>query len=169
MIGPVVRPLDATEVEALVALSLRAWEPVFESMQKVLGEDLFSRLYPDGWRSRQDRDVREACATKTVFVGVLGGTIAGFVAVDTASDSLEGEIHMIAVGPNHQRQGVGAALFEFAIDQIRSAGLPIARVGTGGDAGHGPARALYERFGFTPLPIFQYFQLVSDQDSDRTG
>ncbi|MGZ4435804.1 MAG: hypothetical protein ACXVW7_19605 [Trebonia sp.] len=32
--------------------------------------------------------------------------------------------------------------------------------GTGGDPGHAPARRLYERAGFTPVPLVRYFKAL---------
>jgi hypothetical protein len=36
----------------VVELSVRAWQPVFDSFRELLGPRLFERLYPD-WRSDQ--------------------------------------------------------------------------------------------------------------------
>jgi ribosomal protein S18 acetylase RimI-like enzyme len=65
---------------------------------------------------------------------------------------------MIAVDPEHQDAGVGTALMERALAHIRSQGIELAVVATGGDPGHAPARALYERLGFTPLPLVRYYR-----------
>jgi len=43
---------------------------------------------------------------------------------------------------------------------MRSRGMDIAVVETGGDPGHAPARAAYESAGFTLLPIARYFRLL---------
>jgi hypothetical protein len=43
---------------------------------------------------------------------------------------------------------------------MRSHGMDIAVVETGGDPGHAPARAAYEGAGFTVLPIARYFRLL---------
>jgi GNAT superfamily N-acetyltransferase len=39
-------------------------------------------------------------------------------------------------------------------------GVQPAVIATGGDPGHAPARALYERFGFRPLPAVQYYRTL---------
>jgi hypothetical protein len=39
--------------------------------------------------------------------------------------------------------------------------MDIAAVGTGGDEGHGAARALYESLGYTPLPGVRYLKLLA--------
>jgi len=44
---------------------------------------------------------------------------------------------------------------ERSVEHMRNHGMDIAAVGTGGDDGHGPARALYESLGYTQgFPAF---------------
>jgi hypothetical protein len=43
---------------------------------------------------------------------------------------------------------------------MRERGMDIAAVGTGGDPGHAPARALYEELGYTALPVVRYLKLL---------
>jgi GNAT superfamily N-acetyltransferase len=71
-----------------------------------------------------------------------------------------GWINIIGVDPDHQRQGIGSRLTELAIDHLRSRGMDIAVVETGGDPGHAPARAAYEAAGFTLLPVARFFRLL---------
>jgi ribosomal protein S18 acetylase RimI-like enzyme len=71
-----------------------------------------------------------------------------------------GEVEMIAVAPAHQRAGIGGRLLEQAVTGIRSRGVPLAVIGTGGDDGHAPARSLYERHGFTGLPLVRYYRAL---------
>lgn len=78
---------------------------------------------------------------------------------DEAAATL-GEIHMVAVDPRHQRHGLGAALTAFALDRLEAAGMTVAMVETGGEPGHAPARATYERAGFTLLPVARYFKAL---------
>src|SRR2546428_3508711 len=51
-----------------------------------------------------------------------------------------GEIHMLAVDPDHQGKGIGTGLTSFAIERIRDAGMTLAIVETGGGPGHAPPR-----------------------------
>ena len=64
----------------------------------------------------------------------------------------------VAVDPPHQRAGIGSALTEFAVAWIKEQGVAVAMVETGGDPGHAPARAIYDKAGFTKLPIARYFK-----------
>jgi hypothetical protein len=43
---------------------------------------------------------------------------------------------------------------------MRSAGMRLAMIGTGGDPGHAPARRTYEKAGYTPLPAVNYFKAL---------
>jgi ribosomal protein S18 acetylase RimI-like enzyme len=157
-----VRVLDERDHEPVVALSLRAWAPVFASMERVLGPSgVFERFYPD-WRVAQRAAVLAACTDRAMsaWVAEAGGAVAGFVAVRLDGAERTGEIHMVAVDPDHQRRGVGSALTGFAVDRIREAGMAVAMVETGGDPGHGPARRTYERAGFTAMPVVRYFMAL---------
>ena len=95
-----------------MAFSLRAWAPVFASIERVLGSDIFGRLHPD-WREDQRRAVEDACAAKKgrVWVADVQGDVVGFVSVEVfdAGRSM-GEISMLAVDPDHQGRGVGTTL-----------------------------------------------------------
>ena len=157
-----IRSFAPDDLDALIALSLRAWDPVFASLRKVLGDDIFLRLHPD-WMAGQADGVRSSCTREDLdaFVAVLDEHPVGFVTVGlNAFHERMGVIEMIAVDPDYQRQGVGTRLTEFAFDHMRSHGMDIAVVETGGDPGHAPARALYKERGFTLLPISRYFQLL---------
>ena len=157
-----IREFRKDDLEAIVEFSLRAWEPVFVSLRRVLGDDLFLRLHPD-WKEDQADEVRSACTDdeRDVFVAVTDGRPAGFVAVamNVFHEGM-GAIDIIGVDPDHQRHGIGSRLTEFATDHMRSRGMDIAVVETGGDPGHQPARAAYEAAGFTLLPIARYFRLL---------
>lgn len=154
-----LRPFTAGDREAVVALSLRAWEPVFASMERVLaGSGVYEAYYPD-WRTAQAGAVAQACADMEAWVAEVDGRVAGFVALHSLDDTT-GEIHMVAVDPAHHRHGVGRALTEHATARLRERGSTVAMVETGGDAGHAAARGLYEHCGYTALPSVRYFRTL---------
>ena len=157
---PQVRPLDDRDAEAVVGLSLRAWAPVFASIERALGSEIYGLLFPDGWLASQRQAVEAVCASqeKRVWVAEVEGTTVGFVAVELHPDSSMGEIHMLAVDPDHQGNGIGTALTEFALARIKDAGMKVAMVETGGDPGHAAARRTYEKAGYLHLPIARYFK-----------
>ena len=157
---PRIRPFEDRDAEAVVDLSLRAWTPVFASLERVLGSETFRRLHPD-WREDQRRAVQDVLAAKKarVWVAEVGGTASGFVSVEVFDPERSmGEISMLAVDPDHQGGGIGTALAEFALDRLKEDGMKVALVETGGDPGHASARRTYEKAGYVLLPIARYFK-----------
>ena len=154
-----IRPYDPSDADAVVHLSLRAWSPVFDSLKQVLLPDVWQSFYPDGWRVSQEKSVRDTCASADMktWVAIEAGAVAGFVVVRFHEGKL-GEIYMIAVDPDYQRRGIAMTLTDFAVQHMKEAGMEIAMVETGGDPGHAPARAAYEKAGFRVLPLARYFK-----------
>jgi ribosomal protein S18 acetylase RimI-like enzyme len=161
---PRIRLFEDRDAEAVVDLSLRAWAPVFASLEQVLGSEIFLRQHPD-WREDQRRAVEEVCATKNgrVWVAEVVGTgaavLVGFVAIELHHPEREmGEISILGVDPDYQGSGIGSALTEFALERLEDSGMRVAMVETGGDPGHAAARRTYEKAGFTLVPIARYFK-----------
>ena len=151
------------DLDAVVAFSLRAWEPVFESLREVLGDKIFLRLHPD-WRSNQAEAVKSSCLNeqRDVFVAVADGKPVGFAAVAlNAFHEGMGVIEIIGVDPDYQRRGISSRLTEHATEHMQRCGMDIAVVETGGDPGHAPARALYEGSGYAALPVVRYLKLLT--------
>lgn len=155
-----IEPYNADQLDAVVDLSLRAWTPVFESIQNVMDLDVYRELYPDNWRVSQQTAVEAVCAAEDthVWVALDAGSITGFVAAKLDGEMRMGEIYMVAVDPDFQGRGIGSALTQFALDWMKEAGMSVAMVETGGDSGHAPARRTYEKLGFRLLPIARYFK-----------
>ena len=158
--GPaIVRSLEPSDVDRIVELSIDAWAPVFSAFEALMGPRLYARVHPD-WRRDQADAVRSAIAENETWVAEVDGRVAGFVNVTFDEAGRSGEIYMIAVNPAMQRRGIGALLTDRALDEMRARGLDLAIVATGGDPGHAPARATYERAGFTPVPQVWYSKLI---------
>lgn len=158
-----IRRFEESDLEAIVELSLRAWEPVHESLRRVLGDAIFDRVNRPDWRTVQEEAVRSSCssADRDVFVAVADARPVGFAAVAlNAFHEGMGVVDIIAVDPEYQRRGVGKRLMEASAVHMREQGMDIAAVGTGGDPGHAPARALYESLGYTALPGVRYLRLL---------
>lgn len=154
-----IRPLQDGDTDAVVGLSLRAWAPVFESIEQAMGSGVFRRLHPD-WREDQRRSVEDACASQKIHVLVaeVNSNVIGFVAVEPHRESSYAEIYMLAVDPDHHGNGVGTALTNFALDWIKDIGMPVAMVETGSDPGHAAACCTYEKAGFYQVPVARYWK-----------
>lgn len=155
-----IEPYDRRYLDAVIHLSLRAWTPVFDSIQKAMDADVYRAFYPDSWRVSQQKAVEDVCAAPdtNVWVAIAAVSPVGFVAVKLHLENSMGEIYMVAVDPDFQGHGIGSTLIKFALDRMKDAGMSIAMVETGGDPGHAPARHAYEKVGFGLLPIARYFK-----------
>ena len=154
-----IEPYNPHQLDAVIRLSLRAWSPVFDSIQDAMNADLYRELYPD-WRVSQQKAVEDVCAAEdtNVWVAIDADSTVGFVAVKLDSESSMGEVYMVAVDPDFQGRGIGTALMEFALAWMKDSGMSVAMVETGGDPGHAPARRTYEKIGFGLFPIARYFK-----------
>ena len=155
-----IRPYTSDDLQAVVELSLLAWAPVFESFEQVLGSSIFTRIYPD-WHASQRENVATICSDQEKYdtwVAEAEGAVAGFVVLQLDHTHKTGEIELLAVHPDYQNHEIGTDLNLFALDRMRESGMKLAVVGTGGDAGHAPARRSYEKAGFIGLPLVRYYQ-----------
>ena len=155
-----IRSFDDKDLEAIVQLSLLAWEPVFRSFQQILGPNIFPLLYPD-WRKIQKEVVETPCKDKAKFkvlVAELDEKVVGFLAYELKDEI--GEVYLLAVHPDSQNQGIGTELNMVALEQMKAAGMKLVQVGTGGDEGHAPARRAYEKAGYVGLPSVYYFKAL---------
>lgn len=154
-----IRPVADADVEDLVRLSLLAWEPVFRSFEQLLGPAVYTLIWPD-WRIGQREAIEAVCqddGKTTVWVAEADGMVVGFVAYELHEDKT-GEVQLLAVHPAHQNRGIGTELNIFALKKMKDSGIVMARVETGGDPSHAPARRSYEKAGYTALPLVRYFK-----------
>jgi ribosomal protein S18 acetylase RimI-like enzyme len=156
-----IRDYVVADEQAVVELSLRAWAPVFESLQRDLGREVFVRLHGD-WRAYQAEAVRDTLADDAtrVWVAECEAGVVGFVAAKLHGKRRLGEISMLAVDGDYQRRGIGTALTDVATDWLRDSEMRVAMVETGGDSSHAPARRIYEKAGYAPLPVARYFKAL---------
>jgi len=144
-----------------VELSLRAWAPVFESIEKEMGPEKYRQYYPD-WRASQEEAVRTVCRNEKMptWTALEDGTPVGFVGVKVHSDDGMGEIYMVAVDPIAQGRGIAARLIDTAIDWMKKQNLTMCIIDTGMDSGHAPARRAYERLGFDLWPVARFYKKI---------
>lgn len=150
---------DRHRLEVL-ALSIRAWRPVFEKLEPAVEPYVYSAFYPQGWQARQTQDIEDFLRDEgqRVWVAIEKDAVLGWVGVRLHPKDRMGEIYILAVDPVRQREGVASALLETCFAYMRDAGMAIAMVETGDDPGHAAARAAYEKSGFERWPVARYFR-----------
>lgn len=159
-----IRRLVNADIKAVVAFSLEAWAPAFAAIEAEMGQQVYPLLFPD-WQAAQGSAIEAVCTAPEIdaWVAVVDDRPVGFVAVRYVDEDAAraGEIEMVAVAPRYQRVGIGASLVERAVAEITAAGVPLAVVGTSGDPGHAPARAMYEELGFNAFRHVRYYRRLS--------
>lgn len=140
----------STDLAALEAIRAAAFAPVFESFRQLLGDEIYALA-----QAREDRQQGALLASLlqpdsgwAVHVALRSDQIAGFVSFRLNTETLIGEIGLNAVHPDLTGQGIGTAMYDFAVVRMHEAGMKVATVATGADASHAPARRAYEKAGF---------------------
>ena len=146
----VIRAANAGDATRLEEVRRVAFAPVFASFRSILGEDIYNLV-----QAREDQAQAEYLASLLtggsewdVYVAERAGIVVGFVSVRLSLNTAIGEIGLNAVPPEWAGEGIGTAMYQFAIERMRQAGMRVATVSTGGDPSHAPARRAYEKAGF---------------------
>ena len=152
------KPDDET---AVLELSRSAWTPVFAELRGAVPAFVYDSFYPDGWWERQRTEILTLLADETESVLVARDphtdSIVGWVSTRLHPEDSMGEIYILAVDPDRQRQGVARRLMDAAHEAMRRAGMRMAMVETGDDPGHAGSRASYEAVGYQRWPVARYF------------
>lgn len=120
---------DVARVQAIAAANPTAPQWTVEQFAEILGS-------------------HDSAVTRVLLVGLQGDVVVGFVVVSalTAVYPVEAELESIAVAPEWQRQGVGRALLEAAVEWADKVGTAELRLEV--RTGNVSARRLYEQNGF---------------------
>jgi ribosomal protein S18 acetylase RimI-like enzyme len=143
------RPADAARLEMIRA---RAFAPVFASFRALLGDAIYERAQRPGDEAQREllASLIAGCPGWALWVAGTAGSaqLVGFVAVRLDEQTGVGEIGLNAVDPAFAGRGVGTAMYDYALERMREAGMAVAVVATGGDSSHAPARRAYRKAGF---------------------
>jgi GNAT superfamily N-acetyltransferase len=155
-----ILPYAPTYRQALLDLSLAAWEPVFSNMRPAVPDYVFQAFYPDGWKKRQLADIDAFIdeSADLIWLALRDDILVGWVGGKIHPEDRMGEIFILAVAPTAQRQGIAGALMEHVFNFMRGSGMSMMMVETGDDPGHAPSRAAYEQAGFERWPVARYFR-----------
>lgn len=144
-----IRPFRPGDLPVVTDIANRAWRGIYEMFRGRYGDELFRLVVPDD-TTRKGRQIRRACEAhpERVLVCERNGRIVGFVTFRLDADGMIGEIGNNARDPDCRLKGVGQEMYAAVLERFRREGMLYAKVSTGLDDAHAPARRAYERAGF---------------------
>ncbi|MBV9267378.1 MAG: GNAT family N-acetyltransferase [Acidobacteriaceae bacterium] len=163
---PKIRSYSEADWGAVLEICLLAFTPIHQSFERCLGTELFTLIYPD-WKASNEKYLRaliESGERERLLVAEENGAVVAFIHYQLNSEKQCGEIGLNAVHPAHQGKGIGSSMYSHVLDLMRRQGMNYVQVGTGGDPSHVPARRAYEKVGFVPLAVVNYFRDLSIPD-----
>ena len=156
-----IRPFSDPDLDSVLEIAVAAWTPVFASFRRILGSRVFGSVFPE-WQAEKKRQVEAACRGEhgaNVCVVELDGKVVGLISYYLNRHTGIGEIGNNAVSPEHQGSGIGTAMYQHVLAKMKEGGMRCAKVSTGGDSSHAPARRAYEKAGFSQaLPGVDYYK-----------
>ncbi len=155
-------PYAPAHRDAVMALSLAAWAPVFPALQSEVPDYVYAAFYPNGWEARQSADIQAFLdqAADMTSVAVCNNDVVGWIGGRMHPEDSMGEIYILAVAPDFQRQGVAAKLIDHLTKFMQDQGMSMMMVETGDDTGHAASRVTYERAGFERWPVARFFRKI---------
>ena len=168
----VLRHAREGDLEAVDALTVECYRPIFESYVSMLGEECYEavRLEPElTWEKiKQNRELH-ADHPEQLWVLDGAGDVFGFVSFWIFPDKSYGHIDNNGVRADRARQGWATFMYRHVLEHLRALGLRFAHVDTGLDEAHIPACRAYEATGFDrPIPGVEYWQDLSLRNPGST-
>lgn len=144
-----MRAFEPGDLATLVDIGNRAWRGIYQMFRETYGDELFEITVPDE-KTAKGEQVRSHCERhpEWVFVCEEEGRIVGFVTFVLDREKGIGEIGNNAVDPECGLKGIGQQMYRAVLRYFGEQGMRYARVSTGMDDAHAPARRAYERAGF---------------------
>jgi len=131
-------------------IAVRAWEPIYQGFRDQMGDELFTLKWGDRWEDDKAQQIADHFQRRPEWclVAERDDQLVGFLTFMLNSDTRIAEIGNNAVDSDYQGQGIGPALYRHTLELFREAGMAYAKVHTGLDEAHTPARTAYQKVGF---------------------
>lgn len=153
----IIRPIRDDDQPRVHQIAVAGWQPVFARYRLIAGERMWRDLW-GGWEEGWFAHSTKGIATE------VDGEVVGFATWWYPSEHLP-EVGGNAVDPRFQGRGIGTAQIRWVIEMFRREGHQYAKVLTGLDPAHGPARAEYRnaglRLGVTSSRYYNYLDEVA--------
>jgi len=172
--GVVLRQARSEDLPPIDEIAVLCWQPIFDSYISMLGMEWYEIARPDPemtWQERKTGQIRRQFLEHPDWFWALEkqGEVIGFLTFHIDKEKSTGIIGNNGVHPEHAGQGLGKFMYRHVLQHFREQGLRFAKVGTGLDEGHLPARRAYEGAGFDrAVPAVEYWQDLSLNNKGST-
>jgi len=156
-----IRYCTSSDIPALIDLTIATFRPLFTGALIDLRPEVTAHDH-GRWEDDYRAEVPSLFAPdqdRFITLAEQDGRIIGYVGWNVTNGT-SGRLDRVAVHPDARHQGVARRLCVSAIADLKQRGITVVHVGTGGDAFHAPARALYESLGFIPYPTVDYARTI---------
>lgn len=146
-------PTVKEHADAARNIFIEGWKPIRKVQRSLIGDEAYYAMFTN-WEPNKAKSI-DACAfgrrtDRCCFSAISDGRVAGALTAHFA----DGEIPVMEIGNNSVSaefagQGIGSSLYRYILEEGKKRGYKYAKVGTGLDEGHAPARRAYEKAGFT--------------------
>jgi len=144
-----IRKYKPDDLANIMDIGNRAWREIYKMFRETYGDELFQTIVPNETTTKGEQ-IKSHCKRHPgwVFICEEEERIVGFVSFALNSDTRIGEIGNNAKDPNCSLKGIGQQMYKAVLEYFREHGMVYAKVHTGLDYAHAPARRAYERAGF---------------------
>ncbi len=160
-----IRAFAPADLPVIVDIGNRAWKEIKKMTRDSLGDRLADRFNPEGDSVTKGREIESFAAStpENIFICEEDNRIVGFITFVLAPGGV-GVIGNNAVDPECGLKGIGQQMYRAVLEHFRKNGMKTARVTTGLDYAHTPARRAYERAGFSrKLESVTYYLDLDEQ------
>lgn len=144
-----MREYQAEDLEAVMAIANAGWKEIRKMSRAALGDRMADMMNPAGDDKSKGLQVKDQIDSGLYNIDICehDGEIVGFITYK--HDGFIGEICNNAAKFGTGLKGIGQMMYKFVLEKFRSENVKIAKVTTGMDYAHAPARKAYERAGFS--------------------
>ena len=143
-----MREYHTDDLETVMDIADLAWRPIRQMGREALGDAIADVLNPMGDAKSKGLQVKAQIESGKYGIAVCEheNTVVGFITWQI--EGPVGEICNNGALKSSGLKGIGQTMYHYVFDVFRKAGVKVAKVTTGLDWAHAPARRAYERAGF---------------------
>jgi ribosomal protein S18 acetylase RimI-like enzyme len=158
-----IRPFVESDLSTIIDLTVETFRPFYEDyVQPLMGNETFRHQHGEWVQDYRDDipTLHDPAARRFIAVGEIDGKVAGYVSWRIDGRPHHGQIYLLAVSRPFRGQSLGHRLCRRAVLEMKREGVEVVGGGTGDDAFHSAARALYEDLGFIKIPVAAYLKRI---------